>query len=167
MIIKWTSIVPLAILVGFVGMGCSVQSADNKAAPKVKTGASNAKPQPKKASNAKPAVKKTVAPATKAIKPAVAKKTPRLLDLGATSCVPCKMMAPILDELAKDYKGKLTVEFIDVWKDPAAAEKYKIQSIPTQIFYDTNGKEFNRHVGFMPKDDILKVFKDKGIKLAK
>lgn len=95
------------------------------------------------------------------------KRLPKLLDLGATKCIPCKMMAPILEELAKEYKGQLDVQFIDVWKDPKAAEKYKISSIPTQIFYDAKGKEFFRHVGFFPKDDILKTFEKQGIKLKK
>lgn len=97
----------------------------------------------------------------------VAKKLPKLLDLGATKCVPCRMMAPILEELAKEYKGQLDVQFIDVWKDGKAAEKYKIQSIPTQIFYDAKGKEFSRHVGFFSKEDILKTFEKQGIKLKK
>lgn len=92
------------------------------------------------------------------------KKLPKLLDLGAKKCVPCKMMSPLLAELAKDYKGKMDVEFIDVWENPEAAEKYGIQSIPTQIFYDAEGKEFFRHVGFFPKEDILAKFKEKGIR---
>ncbi|MHB1462679.1 MAG: thioredoxin family protein [Armatimonadota bacterium] len=167
MTIKWTSIVPLAILAGSIGLGCAVQSSGNKPAPKAKTGAVCPKPLPKKAVKPKSAVKKKPISTASAAKPVVAKKTPRLLDLGATGCVPCKMMVPVLDGLAKDYKGTLTVEFIDVWKIPSAAEKHKIQSIPTQIFYDTNGKEFYRHVGFFPKEDILKVFKDKGIKISK
>jgi len=102
----------------------------------------------------------------KPVKPTV-KQLPKLLDLGATKCVPCKMMAPILEELAKDYKGQLTVEFIDVWKNEKAAEKYKIKSIPTQIFYDAKGKEFFRHVGFFSKEDILKTFEKQGIKFKK
>ncbi|HQK87636.1 MAG TPA: thioredoxin family protein, partial [Acidobacteriota bacterium] len=73
------------------------------------------------------------------------------------------MMAPLLEELARDYKGRMDVEFIDVWENPGAAEKYKIQSIPTQIFYDAEGNEFFRHVGFYPKEDILARFKEKGI----
>lgn len=93
-----------------------------------------------------------------------AKQLPKLLDLGATKCVPCKMMVPVLDELAKDYKGQLDVQFIDVWKDQSAAKKYKVQSIPTQIFFDAKGKEVFRHVGYYPKEDILKAFKDHGIK---
>ncbi len=164
MTIKWTRIVPLTILIGSIGLGCAVQSAVSKPAPKAKTGAVCPKPLPKKAVAVKPVVKKKPVIAAKT---AVGKKLPRLLDLGATGCIPCKMMVPVLDGLAKDYKGKLTVEFIDVWKNPSAAEKHKIQSIPTQIFYDANGKEFNRHVGFIPKEDIMKVFKDKGIKLAR
>jgi|YNPMSStandDraft_1061717.scaffolds.fasta_scaffold161861_1 thioredoxin 1 len=96
-----------------------------------------------------------------------AKKLPKLLDLGATKCIPCKMMAPILEELAKEYKGQLEVEFIDVWKNPDAAEKYKIRSIPTQIFFDAAGKEFFRHIGFFSKEDILKTFEKHGIKLKK
>ncbi len=99
-------------------------------------------------------------------KPA-AKKLPKLLDLGATKCVPCKMMVPVLEELSKEYKGQLDVQFIDVWKDSKAAEKYKIQSIPTQIFYDAKGKEVDRHVGFITKEDILKTFDKHGIKLKK
>jgi len=95
------------------------------------------------------------------------KQLPKLLDLGATKCIPCKMMAPILEELAKEYKGQLEVQFIDVWKDQKAAEKYKINSIPTQIFYDAKGKEFFRHVGYFPKEDILKTFEKHGIKLKK
>ena len=102
----------------------------------------------------------------KPAKPAV-KQLPRLLELGSTTCVPCKMMAPITEEIAKDYKGQLKVDFIDVWKDDTAAGKYKIKSIPTQIFFDAKGKEFSRHVGFFSKEDILKTFEKQGIKLKK
>ena len=107
------------------------------------------KPKPKPTLKAKPA----------------STRLPKLVDLGATKCIPCKMMAPILEELKKDYKGRLAVVFIDVWETPGAGEKYGIQRIPTQIFYDGNGKEFFRHEGFFPKEDILKTFEEKGIKL--
>lgn len=96
-------------------------------------------------------------------KPAV-KQLPKLLDLGSTKCIPCKMMVPVLDELSKEYKGQLDVQFIDISKNPSAASKYKIQSIPTQILFDANGKEVYRHAGFFPKNDILKAFSDHGIK---
>lgn len=98
-------------------------------------------------------------------KPNQAKPLPRLLDLGANKCIPCKMMFPVLDQLKKDYEGKLTVEFIDVWKNPSAGEKYKVKMIPTQIFYDRKGKEVFRHQGYFPKEDIIAAFKKHGIKL--
>ena len=97
----------------------------------------------------------------------VSKALPRLLDLGATKCVPCKMMVPVLDELAKEYKGQLKVEFIDVWKDQSAAQKYKVQTIPTQIFFNAKGKELYRHSGYYPKNEIVAKFKELGIKLTK
>lgn len=105
-------------------------------------------------------------PAAKAERPkATPKRLPKMIDLGADKCIPCKMMKPIIAELQKDHKGKLDVVFIDVWKNPAAAEKYDIKSIPTQVFLDENGKEFFRHPGFFPKGDILKKFQEQGIKL--
>ena len=88
---------------------------------------------------------------------------PRLLDLGATKCIPCKMMAPILDELKEQYAGVFAVEFIDVWEKPAEAEKYGIESIPTQIFFDASGKELFRHEGFFSKEDILAKWKEFGV----
>jgi thioredoxin 1 len=91
---------------------------------------------------------------------------PRLLDLGATQCIPCRMMAPILEELRRDMAGKLTVEFVDVWQNPDVARKYGISSIPTQIFYDASGNELSRHVGFMSREEILARFSEHGIALA-
>lgn len=95
-----------------------------------------------------------------------AKPLPRLLDLGATKCVPCKMMAPILEKLKTDFAGRLDVEFIDVWEDPAAADKYGVQLIPTQIFYDAAGKELYRHQGFFSREDILAQWQRLGVSLA-
>ncbi len=80
---------------------------------------------------------------------------PKLIDLGAEKCIPCKMMAPILEELKKDYAGKMEVEFIDVWKMPEEAGLYGVRMIPTQIFYGPDGKELFRHSGFIAKEDIL------------
>jgi|GEM_PF-533998 len=92
---------------------------------------------------------------------------PKLLDLGATSCIPCRMMASVLDDLSKEYKGKLDVEFIDVWQNQAAAQEYGVQSIPTQIFYDANGHEIYRHVGYFPKEDVIQAFQSHGVNLSK
>ncbi len=90
---------------------------------------------------------------------------PKLLDLGATKCIPCKMMAPILEELKKTYAGKLDVVFIDVWEKPDEAKQYKINLIPTQIFFDAAGKERFRHEGFFSKEDILAKWKELGVEL--
>ena len=91
---------------------------------------------------------------------------PRLVDLGAGKCIPCKMMAPILEELKNEYEGKFEVIFIDVWKNPDEGKKYDIKIIPTQIFYDTSGKELFRHEGFFSKEDILGKWKELGVNLS-
>ncbi len=93
-------------------------------------------------------------------------KLPRLVDLGADKCIPCKKMAPILEELKRDYAGRLEVEFIDVWKKPDAAKPYKLRLIPTQIFYGADGKELFRHEGFFGKEDILGKWKELGVDLS-
>lgn len=98
------------------------------------------------------------------LKPA---KLPRMVDLGASKCIPCKMMAPILEELEKEYKGKMDVVFIDVWKNPDEGSKYKVRVIPTQIFYSPEGKELFRHEGFYSKEDILAKWKELGYQLKK
>jgi thioredoxin 1 len=90
---------------------------------------------------------------------------PRLVDLGADKCIPCKMMAPILQELKATYTGKLQVDFIDVWKNPDEARKSDIRIIPTQIFYDASGKELFRHEGFFSREDILSKWKEFGVNL--
>lgn len=87
---------------------------------------------------------------------------PRLVDLGADRCIPCKAMAPILAELRVEYAGRMEVIFIDVWKNPAAGDPYKIYMIPTQIFFDGDGRELARHQGFLSKADILATWKRLG-----
>ncbi len=95
------------------------------------------------------------------------KGLPRLVDLGADKCIPCKMMAPLLVELRSEYEGALKVEFIDVWKNPDEAPKYGIKLIPTQIFFDASGKELFRHEGFYSKEDILAKWTELGVELIK
>lgn len=88
---------------------------------------------------------------------------PRLVDLGADRCIPCKAMAPILVELRAEYAGRMQVDFIDVWKDPGAGDPYQIYAIPTQIFFGADGKELARHEGFISKADILATWKRVGV----
>ena len=90
---------------------------------------------------------------------------PRLVDLGAGKCIPCKMMIPVLADLKTNYVGQLEIEFIDVWKNPDAAKPYNINVIPTQIFYDARGKELFRHEGFFSKKDILAKWNELGVEL--
>lgn len=106
-----------------------------------------------------------VSSAGKTTRPGI--KYPALVDVGAKQCIPCKMMAPILDELAAEYAGRLQVEFIDVQIDPDRATKLGVRGIPTQIFYDASGKERHRHLGYISKEDILATFKKLNIDLAK
>ena len=90
---------------------------------------------------------------------------PRMVDLGADKCIPCRMMAPILEEMKTTQADLLKVEFIDVWKNPNAGQQYDIRVIPTQIFYDANGKELFRHEGFFSKEDIVAKWREFGVEL--
>lgn len=87
---------------------------------------------------------------------------PRMVDLGADQCIPCKQMAPILAELKTEYAGRATIEFIDVWKNPAAGQAHGVRLIPTQIFYNREGKEVWRHEGFLSKADIVARLRELG-----
>jgi len=86
-----------------------------------------------------------------------------MVDLGANSCVPCKMMAPILEKLQKEYEGRAAIVVIDVWKDKSQVKKYGIRAIPTQIFYDKEGKETYRHTGFLSENAIKTQLKLLGV----
>ena len=110
-----------------------------------------------------------VTPATPALAgPIVAttatKPLPKLVDLGADRCIPCRKMAPILEELKKEKADVFVTEFIDVWKNPDAGKQYNIDLIPTQIFFDDTGKELFRHQGFFSKEDILAKWRELGVK---
>ena len=89
------------------------------------------------------------------------------IELGSKGCVPCDMMQPIMEEIKSEYPNQVTVVFHDVrTKDGYAyAQKFKIRVIPTQVFLDSDGNEFFRHEGFYPKEELLKVFSEQGVKL--
>jgi len=94
------------------------------------------------------------------------RKLPKMIDLGAGKCIPCKKMKPILDELRVEYKDKFDVVFIDVWKNPNEGKKYGIEMIPTQIFFAPDGKELFRHVGFYSREEILNKWKELGLNVG-
>jgi thioredoxin 1 len=87
-----------------------------------------------------------------------------MVDLGAKNCIPCKMMAPILEKLGKEYAGRASVVFLDVWEDPKPAHRFGIRGIPTQIFFDKEGREVFRHAGFLSEEEIVRRLKDMGVK---
>ena len=98
------------------------------------------------------------------VRQALSSGKPTVIDLGARTCIPCRKMAPILTSLASDYRGRAGVLFIDVHEDRAAAQKFRVQMIPTQIFFDARGREVKRHIGFMDKADIIRELKAAGLK---
>lgn len=99
-----------------------------------------------------------------AVRQALSSGKPVVIDLGARTCIPCKKMAPILESLSREYRGKASVLFIDVHDDQAAARKFRIQMIPTQIFFDAKGREVKRHMGYMDKGEIVRELKAAGLK---
>ena len=93
----------------------------------------------------------------------IEKGKPMLLDLGSSTCIPCKEMVPVLAQVKKMYDGKAIVKVIDVNDNPEEANRYGIRVTPTQIFLDKDGKEVFRHEGFFSTEDIVKVLKDMGV----
>lgn len=73
---------------------------------------------------------------------------------GAKNCVPCRLMVPIREELQREYEGRAAIVFIDLHRHFTLIDHYAIQVIPTLIFYDQNGNEAKRHIGFMDKKSI-------------
>ncbi|KAF0217261.1 MAG: thioredoxin [Geobacteraceae bacterium] len=98
------------------------------------------------------------------VRQALSSGKPTVIDLGARTCIPCKKMAPILESLSAEYRSRASVLFIDVHENQAAVPKFRIQMIPTQIFFNAQGKEVKRHIGFMDKADIVKELKAAGLK---
>jgi thioredoxin 1 len=86
-----------------------------------------------------------------------------VIDLGSKKCVPCKMMGPILEKMGKAYQGKAAIVFIDVRENKEQAERFGIRTIPTQIFFDKEGKEVFRHAGFMSEEAIVEQLKKMGV----
>ena len=88
---------------------------------------------------------------------------PTLAEFGSNTCIPCKQMKPILEELAVEYIDKLNVVIVEVYEHMDLARQYQIMAIPTQIFFDSSGEEVTRHMGFWPKEEIIAQLKKMGI----
>jgi thioredoxin 1 len=87
---------------------------------------------------------------------------PMLVDFGSNTCLPCRQIRPILKEIEKEYTGKAQILVLDVYKYQDLAKEYRVQLIPTLVFFDKGGKEFFRHVGAWDKDSILSKLKESG-----
>lgn len=88
---------------------------------------------------------------------------PKLLEFGSNKCIPCKKMAPILQELTKEYESRVVIQIIEVYQEHGLTQANRIQRIPTQIFFDAKNREVYRHIGFMDKEQIKKVFEKMGV----
>ncbi|GEM_PF-784449 len=97
------------------------------------------------------------------IKKAMASGHPVLVDFGRGTCIPCKKMMPILAELGEEYQGRLEVLILDLDEYYELAKEYGVQVIPTQIFFAASGEELSRHVGFMPREEILVQLESMGL----
>jgi len=98
--------------------------------------------------------------------PVTASPLVTFVELGSVKCIPCKMMQPVMKAIEQEYAGQVKVVFHDVWTaegKPFGAQ-YKIRVIPTQVFLDQNGTEYYRHEGFFPKEELVKILKQKGVK---
>lgn len=89
------------------------------------------------------------------------------IELGSVKCIPCQKMQPVMKSIEAKYGKEVKVDFHDVWTDAGKpyGVKYGIDAIPTQVFLDETGKEFFRHVGYFPEEELEKVLQQKGIKV--
>ena len=85
------------------------------------------------------------------------------IELGSVRCIPCQKMEKVIEEVNKKYPKKVKTIFYDVWTKEGEpyADKYHINLIPTQVFLDENGKEYFRHEGYFPMEELEKVLKQK------
>ncbi len=93
---------------------------------------------------------------------ALANGKPTVAEFGATTCIPCKRMKPIMEEMAAEYSDRLNISFVDVTKARDMADRYAITLIPTQIFFDSSGQEVARHIGYWPKEDVVAKLQEIG-----
>ncbi|MBN1458165.1 MAG: thioredoxin family protein [Armatimonadetes bacterium] len=94
---------------------------------------------------------------------ALASGKPTMVDFGAGWCQACKMMDPVLKQSAKKYRGTANIVYVDTDKFPQIARDHHITAIPTQIFFDSSGKEANRHMGYWPIEEVAKQLAALGV----
>ena len=89
------------------------------------------------------------------------------IELGSVKCIPCQQMQPVMKSIEAKYGKDVKVDFHDVWTDAGKpyGVKYGIEAIPTQVFLDETGKEYYRHVGYFPEEELVKILQMKGVKI--
>jgi thioredoxin 1 len=87
------------------------------------------------------------------------------IELGSVRCIPCQQMQPVMKSIETKYSKDVKVVFHDVWTEAGKpyGVKYGIEAIPTQIFLDESGKEYYRHIGFFPEEELVKILQLKGV----
>ena len=143
--LTFSTLIVAAALIAF-GAGCSRQSEASASGAEKEADATPATPPPVSGS------------AAAAESRAPEKRLPRLVDIGAGTCIPCRLMAPILDDLQHTRAHQFETVFVDLNHERAKGMSYGIRIIPTQVFFDENGRELYRHEGFFSKEDILKTW---------
>lgn len=118
--------------------------------------------------NSSPAGKKTSTNETVANNQTIEKEYKvTFIELGSVNCIPCRQMQPIMKSIETKYGKEVKVDFHDVWTEAGKpfGVKYGIEAIPTQVFLDQTGKEYYRHVGFFPEEELVKILKIQGVKI--
>lgn len=97
----------------------------------------------------------SVSPGVKLVQNAVASRVPTVAEFGAATCTSCKEMKIVLDGVAQRTQGKAHVLIIDISKDWEARNAYRIQYMPTQVFFDASGREIGRHIGKLTEAEVV------------
>lgn len=100
----------------------------------------------------------------KMVNQALVSGKPTLIDFGLRTCAVCKKMAPYLESLSNEYRNKANILFVDVRSDQATAQRFRVQMLPTQVFHNAQGKQVQRHTGFMDRQGIINGLKQAGLK---
>ena len=113
----------------------------------------------------RPSQDNTTAPVTSVNKPETKFKV-TFIELGSVRCIPCQQMQSVMKSINDKYASQVNVVFYDVWTPEGKpyGEKYAIEAIPTQVFLDENGKEYYRHLGYFPEEELVKILNMKGVK---
>lgn len=92
------------------------------------------------------------------------KENVTLIEFMTLTCPACKELAPIIEDIKKEYGEKVNIKVVDANKNRELASKYEIMYVPTLIFLDKDGNLYKKEVGVMPKDKIIDIFKEMGVK---